>query len=1692
MFTSRYPRRPDHRSLGGGGHNHLDREARLCHVDGAPESRNLPGIDAINGFVENIMRNVNGLLSPQDAREQVTQRNLSNPNRWIQAFGRAEVFTEPQTTRASLNGQAFGPQELLATMSVEDRVRHFYDFARAVLPARVADRLLPAGAGRPPVPDEARKETVLNTTAIVLGLRRPGPGAPEIAFAREAFDEIYPEGQMGFIYQDYTELVREIMRITTPAGRPSAAQLQDREQLLKLAEERANQMPQGRFRRFIGWLRVSEGDPAAMKLTQARLTVLGNQRQRNELSQDQNKLKTHQMMEKLQDGPRLDAERRNRNFMDNFNMMEPWQQYAVIGLGLFAAYKMWNSKSKLFGVIPMWTIPTGVVGLYLYRRLVMGDQDAINTMTSAVQRGVNTVTDAGRGILNRGILPPTIEEQDQKTLAMMSQFLDQNAFLSQFPVAAPMMTIAQVRMRSLAGNAFRAQLTPGGIQYSLYAGPRDPLYIEAQGIIKNRRYNRDTLHRIFYENNAQIAQGVGNVFYQLAARRPENRDRVKIIEDARRGGARFSPTGVGSLSYDNIREPAVKQMYIDMMEAGRVIALEQHPNDSLVDIIARFVNEGRGTAERQDNADRVPVPNMLDAPQRALLETRNSPLTPEREASVKLIRAEFRGFIDNCRRPNMRVLNAAAAEDLTNFADRLLDDATKPLPEVLQILERVKYAILVAAAARGGGGAANELGIDDVAQMIGAADSADRFNLTALPGTIGSFINSRLRVFAGFQQIQNIGNVKALIGNGFFSGLTTGPGRLTQLDKQLTAHQQRFSRMRDSNRAAEIFANALPPTTVNRFHASEPPDSKIARANLITFLQRMIASPQYQAFINQGEQYYAQRVTNDIVMAQITTHNRTGAHALENDPNERFVSPIEEQNLIANNEFLLTNVIGSEARPLNGMWAAMNMRQLLIDFGPAFNAETEPARMQGVENTRRMAWLFVSLQPLVSVETPMERIDLEVRNRVRTVADGLINHFYVESPAGSKAAEEVKQYEEERKTLNKQAVDLEAQLKEQQAKKLLAEAQVTQQALIKVEWRRQDIQEEMIKVTVALHEARRKYRADLLNQASYRDGVPDIINTMHLLDMTADAADQQRVKRFEDMRIPLPEILPPAPPPTIIPAAIPERPPILQPADGQPVRLLPPATPDRPIRLNPAGPDQPIILQPQAGNRIELLPPGTALNASAPRFVQPQPGQAPVIIQFQPGTAARFLLQQNGAPLQLLPTTTPGQFQILPANASAAQYIHYPQQPTAAPFLPHNPTDRPMVLQAPAGNMALVVIRADGRVQVRPLPATIPAGTTPLLQPQTGAAAVDLAPPASGEREVYLQLQTGTGVFQLQAMPGNRWNLLPPQTATVQPIAGAATVDVMPRAGNQIILQQQPGQQRLLLERLVGGELRVHPAGTADAGVGTIAQPAAGSAAQVLDIVPGQRTVIIGHVAGGRVIVLPTANGNQFQILPFDAITPPPLFLAQPAAASSHVLQHNPADRPTLLQAPANGIVPVRIQADGRTEVLPTVPAIPGGAVTLNQAAAGLAAVELTPPASGHRDVFIQLQPGTSVFQLQAVPGNRWQLLSPQNAFTQAAVGGGNIDVTPTVGTEILLQPQAAERDVLVERLPTGQLRIHAAQTAAPGVTVIDQPAAGTAAASLDIPSGQRLVLRSRVAGGRQVIAPVAGGTRMLLIPAQN
>lgn len=979
------------------GFTFSDREHRLCHLDRAPgELPNLPGVDAIDRFLTNTLSRIGEYVNPAEANTKITRQNLANPRRWIERFRQAEMYTETQTVRDTLRGRAFGPLELLRTMSPQERVDQLYAFMEQVLPATVVAGALPASRSLPD--DAAARKAFLdrlvsgtNVSATVLGLQKPNT-ASEAGSALLAFREIYPLGRDGGIFEDYLGIVRQVRQMPDIGGMLNDSLLGNRDAFLKLLENNADRLPPGRYLRFLGWLRVEEP-----KAAQERLNFLFPQLQRDELSRKQAMLQNQQKLEKLQKGPLEDLARMSRTATQNLDAIyaqNPALFYGIVATGLAAGYFAWT-RGGFFGKFAM----ASVTGYYLYERVLNGNPNAFNDIAGNIQAGGRAAGEGARNLFRRLGAPPSPENEDLRRLQLMTRFLDERAFQRRYPAAVPMMAMAEVHMKHLARNAFSVTMAPGGrIEYVLTGPTGSGLHTELEGIVKRRRYDGDVLRKIFFDYKREISIGVATAFYQLAARQPGNRERVRRIEEARQADAKFFAGEASLMNYDNIRSESIKKEYLQMITDGQLIATSEYPDMSLIQIIEKVMTETPERRERPDNAESMPIPgtppNNTREAERKLFAAAREPLVIAREPVKKLLAAQFEEFLGSCQRASFAIVSAPAADIFRKFSAELLADPTKSLQDIQLILGRLRYGILVGATSRTN----TPMTVDDAIRMVGR-EGEDRITPGRIIDNITRYINDNLAgISAGFGRIDSINSVLTILTGTVGRGIETNEGGLKQLHETLTRHKARFERLRNQATAVPLFVNSIPATTVARFGGSE----KEARERVNQFFIRMVARADYQQSINNAEELYANAVAEELVGRQLWNDRATGLHSLDGNPSDRFVSPTEEQNLMRMCEnYLLPRILGTETEPLNGAWAGLALRQLSDDMRTTtMDVTNEASRREAVDRIRSLSIYFVALNP--------RGLEVQVlRDQVREIASRFLFHWtriegYAEAEAGLK------------------------------------------------------------------------------------------------------------------------------------------------------------------------------------------------------------------------------------------------------------------------------------------------------------------------------------------------------------------------------------------------------------------------------------------------------------------------------------------------------------------------------------------------------------------------------------------------------------------------------------------------------------------------------------------------------------------
>lgn len=1023
--------------------SHPERETRLVrqHLSSMPGGGAIPQIEKAQNDLMNFMSaQFENLINPNGVRNNINDRNMRNPQLWVEAFQNENIFTAPVSPNPL--PPIFRPKDVLLTLPPEDRAIHFYRFARGMIPqgtlrdpfftgvkaglpghhqeiftapdfeayVNAQRRIRPIG-----IPEKNDLRTILDTIARMNGRPLPLEGDPTMTpihrtsldLARKAYKEVYPALQPGHLYHDYLDAVRQLQQLQPP---PTNTDLRSHSYLVR--QLRIFNRPS----RFLGWLQTMTPAEA-----EAALKPHAAAREQQDAHRNLQKLGAQEALTKLSEGPRKAIEKKNRHFSQNFDGMEPWQQYATIGLGIYAMYYLWtaqdaNKKSpKFLWLIPYNMIPPALIGTYLYLRLIHGDENAMDTMTGSTQEFLANIWNRGDAFLRGGgALPETLEAKDQRNLELMARYFDQAAFEKMSPAATAFATLAEARLGHIA-ESFRPNLDGrGGI---LYASPRDPLYLEVDAIIRRRSYNKNALHQLFHHHNPAIGKGLAPLFYQLAARKPKNRDIAGRIENARRASTTIG-TGVNA-SYDNITDPFLRREYVRLINDGLLIAREEHRNEVFANVAASLLSEPE-KPRKPDHAEHLLIPDSLGKKERELHALRTREVLPERKEVMELVIADAQEFFDHYSPPAANVIDVAAKARMMQRVREITALPATTVQQALTMAEQLKYAILVTAATREG--AKLPITSVEVSKMLGEKPA-----YTEVITAVLNWINKELlTVSSKFGKITTISDLQAILAERFFTDAQSLEGEgFPVLQDKLADYKTRFEQLRDPVLMADRFfaqlrAHDLP--AINRLGG-------LAQEKEIKdrFIQKILSTPEYQQNVNDKETYFAQRFGTSIVLAVFTTHRRNGIHALDPVKANRRITPTEENNLAEESEFLYREIVGTVDRPGDGMWAALTVDQTLRKFDVstmniARTHEQDIVRLNSINQTGQIATLHLAIQPLLhktvrpapvpfGVPLALPVVEFPIKDEVRSIAIKLWEYFRSLDPNPDVARELVRNTE---------------------------------------------------------------------------------------------------------------------------------------------------------------------------------------------------------------------------------------------------------------------------------------------------------------------------------------------------------------------------------------------------------------------------------------------------------------------------------------------------------------------------------------------------------------------------------------------------------------------------------------------------------------------------------------------------------
>ncbi len=681
---------------------------------------------------------------------------------------------------------------------------------------------------------------------------------------------------------------------------------------------------------------------------------------------------------------------RTSSIMDNFRDADPRLQWVVMGVGAFMLWKGLRSEN---GYVRAASI--GLVGWWAYDRFVNGNENALDNMGNKLKTATSftgsRIRDAAQYV---GLVGP---RQERDRLAMMSRFLDQHR-LDVGPAAAGMASLSQVSLGTLA-DAF----TPvaGGValggSLSIDSGGRGSgdsfadveagggsvgarrLYRELNDQASRLGLSRSEKEAMFeYQmtHREHIGKGVAHAFYLIAAKEVENAATVREIDE--------EMTSLGSL--DDL-PMELKEKYNRMVIQGQRIAKIRYPNRSFSDIIATLAPaEATRRRRPQETSALNPNPDTPDRQEEFGLynDLRNAPFDENsREALLRrgsAIELDYSEFIDNCE--NARIISGDAKLALKRKFDDLLVEGSRnreSLPQVLMTVEKIKYAVLVAAAR------SNEpLTPDMVLQMTGPNSST----VMGVFNYVTRFLNQGpVGVPGGFHNISTLNHVDALLNRPFF-GLIGGSAlrsmdnnRFRMLRSRITSYQRSMAERRNVDVIADRTLDGLAasdPQLFERFAPGNPTEGRTRARNAILAALR---HPNYAERLNRTEQYVSQRMTNSLVRRMLVVEGPEGMARAQSRA-ERVITDNEQQNIAADWDRLFAEIVGNpDGNP--GAW--QRVEDIHAMFGSALNPET---LNYAEENNRRNA-LDYAQQLALSYTLMLNagRVRPDIRDAIRAKVD---------------------------------------------------------------------------------------------------------------------------------------------------------------------------------------------------------------------------------------------------------------------------------------------------------------------------------------------------------------------------------------------------------------------------------------------------------------------------------------------------------------------------------------------------------------------------------------------------------------------------------------------------------------------------------------------------------------------------------
>ena len=815
--------------------------------------------------------------------------NLQSEAEWIRVFEQDDIFVVAQKPISSLRNVEIGPREYLKTLSVEERRQLFARFMRTLVPNNVFEEYF---GNRKKIgnPGSSLFEIMRDVQQLLIGRRITVPKGK--AFKRR--EKIAIDIAKKSVVEHYTQVVAtkdpekdltEYLNVdeNRRAGLPMFSdyeklvhqhQLNDRERIepnvfLSLSSDEPNMFLAGIRTGIITRNHLEQFLAPCLRTKEVRTS-----RERTQVQEEVGEATSRLRREQI----RMETS----NIVQNYHSMSGGAKVLLWGALGYATWKMLKSENKYIKTLPF--LP---VGYYFYQRLVKGDPNALNNMGV----GLKGVIDRLGHLKDKGLEVMGFETDQEDPVLMYMQeastYAEEND-LSQISTTL-VSAISEVKLSTIVENMKdgRVNLDRGSTLYTEFTRTFDG---DDRYILKLAK--DPVRNKLLYYYLEDLMLKLGGL------QRPDLFDSAEGVMDEY--GVTYVPRDLGRIT-DPTTRTRFEQDYELLVNLGKNKAART--KTSLGESLGDFIGKPERERPNIDNAQRVEEPLRLPHRQ-AELAMYNDISNYEKYESGETSREkllEDKGLIHNHITESINNLiqmelvqdGAARAyleQVFISAIEGLGDDSNDDLPlrDIVLRIEKLEYALLIYC-----------LNNDNVPMDVDALRA-----LADDPGTDGLFdrfmsaVNREVYyVSSRAHTVENLDNVQSILTEQWFtqSVVSMNNRGFDDLMERIETYQSVFNTLKNKG--------PLNPSFIVKYDFDSPEDfDQYAKARM--------QLPARADRIRGMERYFAQLLANEVLLAMLTTHVRTGIHDFDQYAPMRQITPHEEQNIMDAGDRLLEKITG--------------------------------------------------------------------------------------------------------------------------------------------------------------------------------------------------------------------------------------------------------------------------------------------------------------------------------------------------------------------------------------------------------------------------------------------------------------------------------------------------------------------------------------------------------------------------------------------------------------------------------------------------------------------------------------------------------------------------------------------------------------------------------------------------------------